>query len=298
MANMGPLLRPGQVKANRHFTLSMLTDCFLWSFFWVLTIWNIIVSLTKYAQEAKTRKINIDNVDPEVMDTLIRYIYTEELPPEELSAQYESIICLKSNAQLFIQADYFLLSQLQDDSLGRLKAGFCKGASQLCSLLLAWRSDKDIQPVMETAYTSTHNFEKFQEDLCQAVKLAYSVRTVRELHKTVIAFVIFMRDQISTPKLEKLTNDVPEFEADLQKTLLAVSFDRNFRAQVGLKTRQETARARHTTRRPLCHVCKLYQPRLLVTDPLPEVEVLWCKPCSAKGLAELLDKLVQAMPLT
>lgn len=197
--------------------------------------------------------------------------------------------------KLYIQADYFLLSRLKDQALKRLKAGFCSDAIGYFRYLV-FETDNATYDVVDGSWAES-KAQSILEDFHKAVKLAYSVLTARDLHKTVTAFTLCLRGRIDIAILEGLFKDVPEFGADFHNIITALLFDEEFRGQLGSRTLPDKALSCDQV--DICCRCLAELGNLddFFVSPLPDGDDKWCGRCAHFGYADLIGRLIQRMPI-
>lgn len=205
--------------------------------------------------------------------------------------------------QLFIQADFFLLLPLRERLLRRLEENFCQSVTEHFCFDLRDPKNVDGPACVRLCPTkvSKRSLPGLLEDLHNAVRLAYSIQTARDLHKTIIAFTLCLRDRMDIADLQEVLEDVPEFQVDLYKVTLALFFDRYFMSEAGLKSVNDKIidhfeAADTVCSKPSCNTA-LKAGRSLVVNPLPDADERWCKQCAQRCFACLIQDLVFTMPL-
>lgn len=203
---------------------------------------------------------------------------------------------------LYIQADFFLLVPLCVDLLRRLKEGFCESITEHFCFDVKEPMDA-LQEYFWVGLSRTEISKRslpgLLEDLYNAARLAYSVRTARDLHRTIIAFTLCLRTEIEIADLEDLSKDLPDFQADLQKVTMAMLFDDELGAWAGAKCLYKKALHRFEAARRVCVLCgaAFKFGGLLFVTPLPDADDTWCKNCAQEGFSTLIKDLFAAMPL-
>lgn len=205
--------------------------------------------------------------------------------------------CLERHVQLYIQADYFLLSRLKDWALKRLKADFCSDAIR-CFRYLVIGHYKAPYSAIDNSW-GAGDVKIILEDFFRAVRLAYSVLTARDLHKAVTAFALCLRRRIDIAVLEELFKDIPEFRADFDTTLTALLFDAEFGNRLGSRALLDKAQSCVTADTDNCRECsaKLKDSYYVFVNPLPDRDDKWCKNCAQTGFTVLVEDLIHNMPI-
>lgn len=206
---------------------------------------------------------------------------------------------LEYNVKLFIQADFFLLSRLKDQTLKHLQEMFCLDTIDFFRhKVTTFDGDCQYTAAPEASW-STDEAKKILSDLCKAVRLAYSVLTARDLHKTVTAFTLCLRSQINAATLKRLFKDVPAFQADVNKVTLALLFNNDFGDQMALRNLEERAKVFVESEAVQCSWCEgsLTLDTTFFVCPLPNSGFMWCEDCAQKGYTNLTEKLIEALPI-
>lgn len=264
---------------------------------------------------------------PDLVDILIRYRYTDgavfhdrslnKFPwnkhwlTAHISADLlrtddgprETARAPEDTVQLFIQADFFLLAPLCATLLRRLEEQFCQSVMEHFCFDLKGPKNVDglIRARLCPKRVSERSLPGLLEDLHNAIRLAYSIRTARDLHKTIIAFTLCLRDRMNIADLQDVLSDVPQFQVDLHKVTLALFFDREFMSEAGSKSVNQKAvdlfeAAENVCSKPICETV-FKAGGSLVLNPFPDADERWCKQCAQECFACLVHDLVLMMPL-
>lgn len=179
--------------------------------------------------------------------------------------------------QLWIYADYFLMTDLKSDALKRLGVNFASVARDLCTFETNVTDITGQHPRLNS--WASKNLEAITACLVNAIKIAYTIDTARDLHYTVTAMVLMMRGSMPEQAVLELCKDVPDFNSDLSQALVAHYFSKK-RCDLQMPLMADGLSSDHKTalRSQVCGSCSKKlgpMPTLVVVDPVT-VGSWWC----------------------
>ena len=174
-------------------------------------------------------------MDPDMVDVVIRYIYTDYLDTDSNESLLESDIggsSFEYFVRLWMHADFFQLPHLQRSARKHIVQDFADTAHDLWSFPLTNESDRRgyIPWILES---DGKNLKDFNDSLFKVVELAYLTPGPRKLQKLLTACAHCMGCHLSGERLRACFERSPEFKEDMLQALARMRFDRDFANTMG-----------------------------------------------------------------
>ncbi|KAK7745813.1 hypothetical protein SLS53_002530 [Cytospora paraplurivora] len=221
-------------------------------------------ALTGGWSETASSKVTVNEMDPDTMDAVLRFIYSGDLTIKVKDKH----LCIASYVHLWSHADFFKLDDMKAKVILRILNSFVDIALRGPSKRFWIGSGQG------------KNLDCFNTDLFQAIGLAYKNSQARELQKTLTACAFAMGTDLSKDHL-LASEQLPQgFKADLLAVLIHLRFDAKFSLL-------------HATHNPLgtCEKC-----HLALTGECFKMGISrWCHNCGKDVLLSTLQDIVALM---
>ncbi|ROW02417.1 hypothetical protein VMCG_06054 [Cytospora schulzeri] len=249
-------------------------------------------ALTGNWKESIDGKITFDDMDPDTMDIVLKYLYSDVI---SLITEDENLK-LEAYVHLWIHADFFQLDLLKYEALEGLRESFVDTACQLWTFRVVKRMLQ--RSKIGWIHDKAENLELFNDHLIHAVKLAYGNPAAREIQKTLTACVYALSTDIAKgDHLKPCIAQNPDFKADLLAILAGMQFDTEFRETKA----SDILEIRRLGREWKCEDCdctletKPKKTQMVIVNPMSMGKNGWCLDCGREKLESCIEDVVKLM---